>query len=483
VTRQPEALAVTPDEQLAIVVNRLPADAATEPHTAAVVDLLAFDPLRRVSTIRLPPGSTNAAGVAVSPDGDWAYVTHNVGRIAIPTTQIEFGWINANAVTILDLARRRRHATVFLDQQDRGAANPWDAQVAPYGNTLWVALSGVHELARLDLTVLHAGLARHAPTHTLGGEMAASQPGQPLDAYVAGGDGGTAGDPTSVEVMVTPQPAAYGAGLFIPGVQRRVRLPGYGPRSLDVDPDGRVAAGLYFSGSVAVVEDGAVRAIPLGPEAEPSLARRGERIFHDATLCYQSWLSCATCHPDGRADGLNWDLLNDGGFNPKNTKSLLLAARTPPMMIRGVRSDLPAAVAAGLEHLYFTEPTPELVEPVVEYVRQLDAEPNPIAGRLIAAGKELFFDDRVGCARCHEPPLGTDLKPYDVGTGTDADDTGEFDTPTLRELWRTAPYLHDGRARTLAEVLTEFNPTDRHGRTSHLSGEQLDALVAYVLSL
>jgi cytochrome c peroxidase len=47
-----------------------------------------------------------------------------------------------------------------------------------------------------------------------------------------------------------------------------------------------------------------------------------ERLFHDATIGHQSWQSCASCHPDGRAGGLNWDLLNDGIGNPKNTKSV-----------------------------------------------------------------------------------------------------------------------------------------------------------------
>ncbi|MFW6061465.1 MAG: heme transporter CcmC, partial [Planctomycetota bacterium] len=63
------------------------------------------------------------------------------------------------------------------------------------------------------------------------------------------------------------------------------------------------------------------------------------------------------------------------------------------------------------------------------------------------------------------------------------DRSGTFDTPTLRELWRTGPYLHDGRAQTLRQVLVECNPDDRHGRTSHLSEEQLEDLIMYLRSL
>ena len=59
----------------------------------------------------------------------------------------------------------------------------------------------------------------------------------------------------------------------------------------------------------------------------------------------------------------------------------------------------------------------------------------------------------------------------------------EFDTPTLIETWRTAPYLYDGRAATMRDVLRTFNPDDTHGETSKLTEEQLEDLAEYVLSL
>jgi cytochrome c peroxidase len=58
-----------------------------------------------------------------------------------------------------------------------------------------------------------------------------------------------------------------------------------------------------------------------------------------------------------------------------------------------------------------------------------------------------------------------------------------FDTPTLVELWRTAPYLHDGSAPTVRELFTTRNAQNRHGNTTHLSPTQIDDLVAYLLSL
>ena len=63
-------------------------------------------------------------------------------------------------------------------------------------------------------------------------------------------------------------------------------------------------------------------------------------------------------------------------------------------------------------------------------------------------------------------------------------DTGKaFDTPSLVEVWRTAPYLHDGRAATIEDVLKKHNKDDKHGSTSNLTDQQIKNLAAYVLSL
>jgi cytochrome c peroxidase len=107
-------------------------------------------------------------------------------------------------------------------------------------------------------------------------------------------------------------------------------------------------------------------------------------------------------------------------------------------------------------------------------------------------GKELFFSKQVGCAECHTGAYFTDStlqKPYkvhDVGTGKD--DPGEkmgpkYDTPTLLGVYRSGPYLHHGKAQSLMEVLTKFNPKDEHGKTSQLSVEQKQDLVAFMKAL
>ncbi|GAI97874.1 unnamed protein product [marine sediment metagenome] len=209
-------------------------------------------------------------------------------------------------------------------------------------------------------------------------------------------------------------------------------------------------------------------------------------LFHDASLCFQSWQSCASCHPGGaRVDALNWDLLNDGIGNPKNTKSLLFSHRTPPAMFTGVRKNAEMAVRAGFRHILFAvRPEQETVS-IDKYLKSLRPVPSPylVNGRLSASakrGRKIFSKAR--CDSCHKGALHTDLRQYNLGIGDGLDKDREFDTPTLVEIWRTAPYLYDGRAVTIEEVLIKYNPDDEHGRTSNLSDKEITDLANFVLS-
>ena len=452
VGRQPGFVAVSPDESLAVVSNLIPATAATAPDHATEITLVDLQTLAVRSTVRLPTGSTNARGIAIDAKGARAYVVHTLGRFHLPTTQLDRGWVNTNALSILDLQSGTRIATFLLDQLMDGAADPWDIAMAPDGATLFITLSGVHQLAVIDLAGLSAMI------------------GEDPDAF-------------------TNDLSALHRGKLI----RRLDLPAKGPRGLDVSADGRalVIAG-YFSANVVFLDTGSfgVTPVPLGPGIEPDEIRRGEISFHDAGRCFQRWLSCATCHADARVDGLNWDLLNDGIGNPKNARSMLLGHATPPVMSLGVRSDMETAVSAGFVHIQFTRPEPGEVERVSAYLRSLKPEISPYRkpdGSLSEAakrGEEIFHRPSVGCANCHPAPLFTNLKLKDVGTATPRDrGKTEYDVPTLVEIWRTPPYLHDGRAATLREVLIDHNAGNKHGKTGHLQPGEVDDLIQYLLSL
>ena len=449
VKREPIAAAITPDGKWLVVANHLidgPADAEVVSASVSIIDAAA----NKVSaTVKLPNGSTSLKGVCISPDGKYAYVSHILGRYSLPTTQLERGWMNTNALSIVDVPGGKLVNTVLLDDIDAGAANPWAVACSADGKYLCVTHSGTHELSVIDAGAMMDKLAKENPEDA-------------------------------------PNDLA-----FMSGIRQRVHLDGNGPRAVAVIGDTAYTAE-YFTDSMSVVDlkDAAVRSsIALGPKLPLTERRKGEMLYADATMCFQGWQSCASCHPDARTDGLNWDLLNDGIGNPKNSKSMLLSHRTPPVMSLAIRDKAETAVRAGIRFILFAVRPESDAQAIDTYLKSLTPFPSPVLvnGQLSPAalrGKKIFLNPKVGCASCHPAGLYTNLKSYDVGTHGKYDrEDYKFDTPTLVEVWRTAPYLHDGSAATIRDVLTTHNKGDKHGHTSHLSAKQIDDLAAYVKSL
>jgi YVTN family beta-propeller protein len=459
VLREPVAAAVTPDGVMLVVANHLPVGRSDQDYVAAAVSLLDTRGETGPVTIELPNGSTALQGLCLSPDGVYAYVTHILGRYQLFTGQLERGWVSTNALSIIDLKNRQWLNTVLLDGVDLGAANPWDVKCTADGTYLVITLSGTHELCLIDREGLHARLAQAAA-----GERV-----------------------TAVTKSAEDVPNDFS---FLLPVRQRVKLPGNGPRGLAVTGT-KVFAAEYFTDSLGVIDlekghPSKPRSVPLQAPVSLSDERRGEMLFHDATLCFQQWQSCASCHPgSGRMDVLNWDLLNDGIGNPKNTKSLILSHRTPPSMSLGVRANSQVAVRAGLRAVLFAVRPDSDTLAIQRYLESLTPLPSPylVEGKLGPAavrGQQVFLD--AGCSSCHNGPYYTNGRLFDVGTGSADDSTKAYDTPTLREVWRTAPYLHDGRAATMEEVLTVHNLHDKHGRTSQLTKEQVSDLAEFVLT-
>ena len=465
VVREPVGAVITPDGKTLFVINHLPIDPSNSYDVAAVISVLDTESLK-LSNIRLPNGSTGLRGVCITPDGKHVLATHLLARYQLPTTQLERGWMNTNALSIIDAANKKLINTILLDNVDLGAANPWGLHTAD-GQTLVVTHAGTREISVIDLP----GVLKKLEAIQSGGVKEV----QPGIIY--------SGSFTALDV---PNDLA-----FLVDLRRRIKLPGHGPRGVAVV--GQTAyVTQYFSDSLAAVDLSpsvsparAVQEIALGPKPQLTVQRRGELLFNDATICFQQWQSCASCHPDARVDGLNWDLLNDGMGNPKNNRSMLLAHQTPPAMTEAVRGGAEEAVRSGITHILFAVRPEEEAVAMDEYLKSLKPVPSPylIDGKLSPAaerGRKLFFDPKVGCAKCHPEPLYTDMKMYDVGSRGELDRRDDFDTPTLIESWRTAPYMHDGRYSTMKEVFTK----GKHGLNGvKLTPEQIDDLVEFVLSL
>jgi YVTN family beta-propeller protein len=298
---------------------------------------------------------------------------------------------------------------------------------------------------------------------------------------------------------------------------------GQNPRAIRLSADGDTAF-IYntLDFSVGVYQTPDMRKIASIKVCDPPKTPewvRGKILFSTANppMTNRKWIACASCHPDGLADGRVWH--NPEGL--RKTPALFGLAHTHPLhwsadrdevqdfeyTIRGRLMQGSGLARGNIKPKVGHEPV-ELSEKLAGRSADLDAlaiytnsfeftlSPRiPAPGMLSESaerGKGLFFSKEVACASCHSGPYYTDSKlekPFnlhDVGTGND-DPTEKmgpkYDTPTLLGVYRTAPYLHHGRAKTLLEVLTVCNKEDKHGKTSHLKPAELDDLVAFLKSL
>lgn len=439
VIREPCAAVVSRDGKYLFVNNFLPLQRADQDYVAAKVSVIDLNTFTRIKDIQLANGSNALRGIAVSPDGKYVFVTHNLGRYQVPTSQLQQGWMNTSAVSVIDAEKLEYIAPILLDDADRGAAGVWDVGID--AKHIVVAQSGTHDISVIDLPALTAKLEAYPNVENLA-----------YDLY------------------------------FMRGIRKRIPLQGNGPRALCMK-DGKAYVTTFFADTLNVVDlaSGGVTAIAYNPDRRESRIDRGEKAFNDANFCYQNWQSCNGCHPgDGRTDGMNWDLMNDGIGNPKNCKSMLFSHVTPPNMISGIRARAELAVRAGFTHIQFSAIDEELAECVDEYLKALTPLPSPylVNGELsekAQAGRRIF--EEIGCGTCHNDIYYTDMKMHRIGE--DVEFEAGWDTPTLREVWRTAPYLFDGRAATMQDMLK----VHKHGVQTELSDREIEELSEYVNSL
>lgn len=457
VVREPVAAALTPDGSQLFVANHLPDGAANVDYIAAKVSVIDTQ-TGAAEHIKLVNGSEGLRGMCISADGQFVFATHLMARYQVPPTQLERGWVSTDALSVIRVADRKLLFTVLLDDADKGFANPWGVAVSPDNRLLAVTSAGNSELSLIDLDALSAKI---------------------VAAMKAAG--------ASADAMHLK---AHNDLSMLSGIRRRIPLEGIGARNLLMAGD-RIYIAEYFSDSLGVVDvrEGLQRSadsVLLGPKLPLTPERRGEIAFNDANLCFQNWLSCASCHPDARTDALNWDLLNDGIGNPKNVKNLFLAHQTPPVMSLGVRDRAETAVRTGFKFIQIAAVPEETAAAVDAYLRRLEQTPSPylVGGKLskpAKRGKKIF--NSLSCIRCHPAPLYTDLKMHDVGTATGQDRGRPVDTPTLREIWRTAPYLHDGRFATIFELLQSDDHAGIQKELQSLTPQQIEELAEYILSL
>lgn len=433
VSREPMALACAGGK--VYVACHLPDDRANADKVSASISVIDTKTNTFVKNIELVNGAGNVKDIVAAHDGKKLYLSHIVSRYQYPTTQLDAGWVNTNAVTIIDASTDAVDYTFLLDDIEHGAANPWGIEISDDGNLLYCVLSGTDELVRVELSKLD----------TLVSKLGKSTNKLPI---------------SSKEEIVNYIPFAKDA-------KTRIDLGGKGARAL-ARSGGKLYVAHYFSGEVTVVDEDKFAvsgSLTVAKQPTADEARMGEIYWNDATICYQNWQSCASCHPEARSGGFNWDELGDGVGTMKQTKSMVYVMRTPPCLATGLESNGEHGVAGSVSGTPLwnkSEDAEKISNAMIAYLRSLAPVSSPYLnddGTLTAAashGKELF--ESYGCAACHPAPLYTDLKLHDSPT-LEFDDSWEYrqmDTPTLVEVWRSYPWSYIGQFTDMKDIVKYF---------------------------
>ncbi len=439
VSREPFDAALSADGKKLYVNNFLPSIASNLDYVGSYVSVIDVETMTLLKNELLSNGSNALRGITTTPDGRYVLVSHNLGRFQVPTSQLQQGWMNTSAMSVIDAKTDEMIGSVLLDTPDRGYAGIWGIEANE--EKIFVSHSGVHAITVIDYAKFVEKLEGYKNYENL-----------------------------SIDLN------------FLYGITERIKVAGNGPRGMYLTDDNLYAVS-YFSDDLNIVntKSNAFSSVSLNPERVEDSIDRGERVFNDAKFCFQEWQSCNGCHPgDGRTDGMNWDLMNDGIGNAKNCKSMLFSHITPPSMISGIRASAELAVRKGFTHIQFSQIDEPSAVDVDEYLKALEPLPSPYLvdgelSELAVEGRKVFEAQR--CDDCHSGPLFTDKKMYVIGD--DVEFEKGWDTPTLREVWRTGPYLFDGRAVTMEEVFAVYG----HGINKKLKKHDLSALVEYVNSL
>jgi YVTN family beta-propeller protein len=396
-----------------------------------------------------------APSVIINQSGTRAYLPQTMGNGLGYNTQ--FDTTVFPKVSVLNLLSYTHETAeqISIPEVDRPVGLPWDAALSRDDHELWVVNSASNDVSVIDLTI---------PTHPI------------RTAHIPVGDN---------------------------------------PRGIVLSPNGSLAyVNNTLAGTISVIDTNlyivtqviTVTEIPL-----PPALLNGKKLFFSSArseLAQARWISCNTCHVEGGVDGRTWLIQYVGGVPPgeepvirRNTTGLFGMIETYPLRW-SAEWDESADSEFSIRFEQFGlgliegEMYPTLGMPNQGRSYDLDCLALFIDSLLVPErsysltpaeqrGRILFESEETQCSLCHPAPLYTDLQTHDVGT---ADGGGEWfgpyiDTPTLRFLYDSAPYLHDGSAETLWDVLVNNNQQDEHGVTSQLDDQEIQDLIAFLLVL
>lgn len=405
-----------------------------------------------VATVATWDNIAPAPGVLVNPAGTRAFLPQTMAHGLGLNTQFDNSVFPKVSVLNLETLQHQLSEHISLPEKDKPVGLPWAALLLKAGQELWVVNAASNDLSVLDVSdPVRAKRTAHLSTED-------------------------------------------------------------NPRGIAATSDGLwVFVNNTLAGTVSVIDAGTYSvdaSVPVTEIPLPPVLLNGKRLFHSSArpeLSQAAWISCNTCHIEGEHDGRTWTLQFTGTVPPgakpeirRNTTGLLGMVQTYPLRWSAEWDESADSEFSIRLEQFGTGLIAQGMNPTLGPPNQgraydldclaafLDSLAGPVRRRALSAselrGKAVFESPVTRCAECHPAPVYTDLKVHDVGT---ADGAGEWfgskiDTPTLRYMKSSAPYLHDGSAATLRDVLITANRGDRHGVTSHLTPQEIEDLILFM---
>ncbi len=444
--------------------------------------------------------------LAFTADGRLGVVAELYPKNLVPMTQVEHGWIFEDTLTLFGPDVGNKTVEVPLDDLDSFAARPFGVAITPDNSRIYVSCGGSELVTVISLP----HLLRYVHTHRA-----------PIVYNLA----------ASGHYVINRIPVGHDPrGVALSPHWRRLLVANRLDDTISVidTHTNKIVSTIHLAGSknlwslhfglqmfaaMTVSSPGKRRCAACHIDArhrnakrmnlsgikEAQALRRGQQAFYSTRYSFHGGDACANCHIDSTFDGLQWDFEPDGlGRNIVDVMELEDIRDTAPYDWSGVNPNLPTQCGPRTELFMWRSQNygVRTLADITAYINSLPPRPNRWhlpGGKLTPAqerGQEIF--DRTAddfgkpipltnrCNFCHSGPLGTDHKKFDVGTKGRHDDSGLFVTPSLADIALTAPYLHNGKAATLEEIWTIYNPHDQHGRTNDLTKDQLNDLIDYL---
>ena len=462
----PTGIASSPmGKEILVTGRRANIDAYNAP---LITELTFIDAERKRGATRGISEAYLMENAAYTPDGELTLFTLIRPKNQMPSVQVEGGWMMTHGFGVIERQKNGRVTQFLLDEPSAYYPDPFDIAISLDGKKAFISSAGVDIVSVIAIDSLKALLNEENESIRRGYANNLS---------------------TSRSFII-----------------KRIKT-GANPKGMSLSHDGKhlfVAEQLEDRVSVINTESLLIEeSIDLGGPKRISVARQGRRLFNNAGHTFQNQYSCYTCHPDNHEDGLIYNMAGkDMGRNLTNTQSLREIGDTAPFKWNGKNQTVYkqdgmrfSTVLTRTEQFNYDD-----LDAITAYImRGIKQPPNLMfnpTGELNLSqqrGKALYerTHDNFGnlipennrCSTCHPAPMYSDFKLADVSTLAISDDSIPFDTPHLNNIYASAPYLHDGRAKTLEEIWTIYGTDDRHGYVNDMSKTELNDLVNYLKSL